>query len=142
MQAWSLMPATSLKKRLWHSCFPVNFAKLLRTPFLTEPLRRLLLKYSRKLIIRILLKQKQLSRGILRKKYSENLHQIYRRTPMPKCDFSKAAKQLYWNHTFAWVFSCKFATYFQNNFLKEGCFFWNCWQIRNVKQILELLSII
>ena len=26
-------PATLLKKRLWHSCFPVNFAKFLRTPF-------------------------------------------------------------------------------------------------------------
>ena len=26
-------PATSLKKRLWHRCFPVNFVKLLRTPF-------------------------------------------------------------------------------------------------------------
>ena len=27
-----LMPATLLKKRLWHRCFPVNFAKFLRTP--------------------------------------------------------------------------------------------------------------
>ena len=26
-------PATLLKKRLWHRCFPVNFAKFLRTPF-------------------------------------------------------------------------------------------------------------
>ena len=25
-----LDPATLLKKRLWHSCFPENFAKLLR----------------------------------------------------------------------------------------------------------------
>ena len=31
-----LQPETLLKKRLWHSCFPVNFAKFLRTPFLTE----------------------------------------------------------------------------------------------------------
>ena len=29
-----LRPATFLKKRLWHRCFPVNFAKFLRTPFL------------------------------------------------------------------------------------------------------------
>ena len=29
-----LRPATLLKKRLWHRCFPVNFAKFLRTPFL------------------------------------------------------------------------------------------------------------
>ena len=32
-------PATLLKKRLWHRCFPVNFAKFLRTPFFTEHLR-------------------------------------------------------------------------------------------------------
>ena len=29
-----LRPATLLKKRLWHRCFPVNFVKFLRTPFL------------------------------------------------------------------------------------------------------------
>ena len=33
-----------IKKRLWHRCFPVTFAKFLRTPFLTEHLRWLLLK--------------------------------------------------------------------------------------------------
>ena len=31
--------------------------------------------------------QKQPSIGVLRKKYSENVYQIYRKTPMPKCDF-------------------------------------------------------
>ena len=30
--------------------------------------------------------QKQPSRGVLRKRCSENMQQIYRRTPMPKCD--------------------------------------------------------
>ena len=34
------------------------------------------------------------------KRCSENVQQIYRRTPMLKCDFNKIAKQLYWNHTF------------------------------------------
>ena len=29
-----LWPTTLLKKRLWHRCFPVNFAQFLRTPFL------------------------------------------------------------------------------------------------------------
>ena len=29
-----LRPATLLKKRIWHRCFPVNFAKFLRKPFL------------------------------------------------------------------------------------------------------------
>ena len=28
-----LRPATLLKKRLWHKCFPVNFVYFLRTPF-------------------------------------------------------------------------------------------------------------
>ena len=28
-----LKPATLLKKRFWHRCFPVNFAKFLRIPF-------------------------------------------------------------------------------------------------------------
>ena len=39
----SLRPSTLLKKRLWHRCFPVNFVKFLRTPFLTQHLRWLLL---------------------------------------------------------------------------------------------------
>ena len=38
-----LRPATLLKKRLWHRCFPVNFAKLLRTPILKNICERLLL---------------------------------------------------------------------------------------------------
>ena len=62
-------------------------------------------------------KQKQPSRGVPGKKCYENMQQIYRRTPMPKCGFNKAANQLYWNHTSAWVFSCKFTVYFQNTFL-------------------------
>ena len=33
-----LRPATLLKKRFWHRCFPVNFVKFLRTPFFTEHL--------------------------------------------------------------------------------------------------------
>ena len=36
------------------------------------------------------------SRGVLKKRCLENIPQIYRRTPMPKCDFNKVAKQLYW----------------------------------------------
>ena len=37
------MAATLLKKRPLHRCFPVNFVKFLRTPFLKEHLRWLLL---------------------------------------------------------------------------------------------------
>ena len=38
-----LRPAALLKMRLWHRCFPVNFVKFLRTPFLQNTSRRLLL---------------------------------------------------------------------------------------------------
>ena len=47
------------------------------------------------------------------------MQQICRRTPMPNCDFNKVAKQLYWNHTSAWVISCKFAAYFWKPFPKK-----------------------
>ena len=39
-------PATLLKKRLWHRYFPVNFAKLLRTPFFIEHLWWLLVVWG------------------------------------------------------------------------------------------------
>ena len=39
----SLRPKTFLKKRLWHWCFPVNFAKYLRTYFLQNTSEWLLL---------------------------------------------------------------------------------------------------
>ena len=43
--------------------------------------------------------QKQSSRCVPGKRCSENTQQIYRRTPMPKCDFNEVALQLVWNHT-------------------------------------------
>ena len=39
------------KKRLWHRCLPVNFAKFLRTPFLQNTSGRLLLKQSASYIL-------------------------------------------------------------------------------------------
>ena len=42
-KAAGLRAATSFKKRLWHRCFSVNFVKFLRTPFLQNTSRRLLL---------------------------------------------------------------------------------------------------
>ena len=33
--------------------------------------------------------QKQPSRGVLKKRCSENMQHIYGGTPMPKCDFNK-----------------------------------------------------
>ena len=42
--------------------------------------------------------QKQPSRGVLKKRCSEKMQQIYSRTPMPKCHFNKVAKQLLKSH--------------------------------------------
>ena len=39
--------------------------------------------------------QKQPFRGAFSKRGSENMLQISRRTPMPKCDFNKVALQLF-----------------------------------------------
>ena len=56
----------------------------------------------------------------------ENQKQPSKGTTMPKCDFNKVAKKLYWNHTSAWMFSCKVAAYFQKHlFLRtplDDCF--------------------
>ena len=38
------------------------------------------------------IRQKQPSRGVLGKRCSENMQQIYRLTSMPKCDFNKISK--------------------------------------------------
>ena len=38
LQASGLRPATLLKKRLWHRCFPENFVKFIRRPFFIEHL--------------------------------------------------------------------------------------------------------
>ena len=38
--------------------------------------------------------QKQPFGGVLGKRCSENMQQVYRRTPMPKCDFNKVVTLL------------------------------------------------
>ena len=58
---------------------------------------------TKKWFIKMYSFQKQPPRRILRKSCSENMQQIYWKTPMSKCDFNKVAKQLYWNPTSAWV---------------------------------------
>ena len=39
--------------------------------------------------------KKQPPRGVLEKRCSENMKQIYRKAPMPKCDFNKVALHLF-----------------------------------------------
>ena len=97
----------------------------LRIPFLQNTSRWLLLNYwqwsqfSPLSCFYIWIISKQPFRGVLMKRCSENIVQIHRRTPMPKYDFNKVALQLYWNHTSAWAFSCKYTAYFQNTFSWE-----------------------
>ena len=58
------------------------------------------------------------------------MQQIYKRTPMAKCDFDKVTKQLYWNYTSAWVFSCTFSCIFSEHLFLgthlDSCF----WQLK------------
>ena len=42
-----------------------------------------------------LFKYKAAVRVVLKKRFSENMQHIYRRIPILKCDFNKAAMQLY-----------------------------------------------
>ena len=70
--------------------------------------------------------QKQPSRSVLGKSFSENMQQIYRRTPILKCDFNGVALQLYWNHTWDGCSPENLLHIFRNLFLRaplEG-YFW------------------
>ena len=63
--------------------------------------------------------QKQPSRSVPRKTCSENMQQIYRRTPIPKCDFNKVALQRCWNHTSTWRSPVNLLHIFRAAFLKN-----------------------
>ena len=66
--------------------------------------------------------------GVLKKNCTENMRQIYRRTPMPKCDFNKVIKRLYWNRTRQGHFPVNlghiFRAVFLKNTFKDLSFFW------------------
>ena len=49
----------------------------------------------RRMVFKKTLNQEQPVRGVLWKRCSENMQQIYMRTPMSKYDLDKVAKQLY-----------------------------------------------
>ena len=71
----SLRPATSLKKRLWHWCFPANFARCSRTTFYrTHPVASSVkIKNSSnhwKIWDRESCKQKQLPNSLMESKYT------------------------------------------------------------------------
>ena len=49
--------------------------------------------------IRQIHRQKESFIDVLKKRCPKNMQQIYRKTPISKCNFKEVAKQLYWNHT-------------------------------------------
>ena len=49
------------------------------------------------LLLTIKQPEKQPSRGVLKKKFSQSMQQIFSRTPMPKVNFNKVAKDTYKN---------------------------------------------
>ena len=59
---------------------------------------------------------KQPSRGVLRKRFLKICSKFTEEHPTPT---PTVALHLYWNHTSSWVFSCKFAAFFQNTFSWE-----------------------
>ena len=74
------------------------FRKLFRTPHHVLTMKTLMDNYlseNKKLYFcfKNNIWQKLPSRGVPRKRCSENMQQIYRRIPMPKCDFNKVALQ-------------------------------------------------
>ena len=94
LAGWSLL--ILLKKTPRHRRFPANFSKILKT----RHCRTLENSCFWNLIMKF---QKQPPRGVPRKRSTENMQKIYRRTTMLKFDFNKLAKQLYWNRTSAWL---------------------------------------
>ena len=70
--------------------------------------------------------QKQSSRGVLKKKYSKNMQQMYWRKPRSKCDFNKVALALNEKYLKTKIKSCrgKINTNVHNNKIpKRGCQF-------------------
>ena len=92
--------------------------------------------------------QKQPSRGVLKKSCSKNIQQIYRRTPMPKCDFNKVGKQL------CWIFSehlflrtplggcfCIALPWYSNED-EKNFFIWNRRQINKVQVFVKCQKVV
>ena len=74
-------------------------------------IKKVFLKISQHLQENTCASQKQPFRGVLEKRCSENVQQIYRRILMPKYDLNKVAKHR--------CFSVTFARFFRTAFFKE-----------------------
>ena len=85
-----------------HKFFPVNLSKFLIEHFFLQNTSggcfcciEILTETCVQLVIFMKLLQKHPPRGVLTKRCSENMQQIYRRKPIPKCGFNKDALQLH-----------------------------------------------
>ena len=96
-----------IKNRLWHKCFLMSFANILRTSFYrilpgecfcwqVIPKDKCLFKVLKQKAK----KKKQPLRVVPIKRCSENVQQIYRRTPMLKCDFLLYICCTFWEYLF------------------------------------------
>ena len=65
--------------------------------------------------------QKQPSRGVFKKRCSENMQQIYRRTPMPKCDYNKVAFKFTGEHPCRGLISINLRSNFIVITVRHGC---------------------
>ena len=78
--------------RLWHRCFPVNFAKFLRTPFLQNTTGRLLIDFTVKPVysghLRFLEKSVRYNHVYIRDVF-ENPSNIYDNAFLRKVSFTK-----------------------------------------------------
>ena len=61
-------PATLLKKRLCHRCFPMNFSKFLRTPFHGTPPVATSVHYFREVLFQIYIDKYKLKSGLMKKR--------------------------------------------------------------------------
>ena len=75
--------------------------------------------------------KRQPFRGVLRKRRSENMQQIYGKTSMPNCYFDKIALQLYWNRTSHGCSLVNLLHIFKTPFPK------NTWRVASGFELLE-----
>ena len=112
-------PATLLKKRLWHSCFPANFVKFSRTPFSQSTSGRLLLwliKYEI-LIVRSS-HQRCFIKKVFWKIFQNSQGNTFARVPF-LIKFQALACSINKNEILAKVCSCEFCKIFKTTFFRE-----------------------
>ena len=79
-------PVASSKKGIWHRCFPINFAKILKNIFFPEYIRAIASESFCTLLAIIL---HIISGGVLQKRCSWKFHKIHRKAPVPESLFNR-----------------------------------------------------